>query len=112
MAALPDPHVAPPPPVATLDTLSRLASQVAFETVDLASFLDMVEAASQAQVAGLRQARMDADAIGRANQAVIGAVQTVATNAAETPQTVRTSTQEIATSLGGHQRYGRMGRSR
>ncbi|MGB0905795.1 MAG: chemotaxis protein, partial [Mangrovicoccus sp.] len=88
-----------PPPTVTetalnttaLNRLSKSASSLGFDVVEIAGFLDLIDKQSHGQLKLLGEAREGAHRISEANQAVIDAVDTVSKSTDRTLGAVDTS---------------------
>ncbi|HMB48766.1 MAG TPA: methyl-accepting chemotaxis protein [Afifellaceae bacterium] len=78
-----------------IDNLASSASSLGHDIVDVAGFLDRVDAESSRQQALMADAQHGADKVMAANDAVIGVVDSVAQSASSTLQAVEESVQRV-----------------
>ena len=81
----------PAPPLEHAERLTKAATALGYEIVDIAGFLDLVERHAQAQSSGLNTLRARADEMARTNEDVRGAVETIATQTKASVEDVEAS---------------------
>ncbi len=86
-----------------LDQLAQVSSQLGFEIVDIAGFLDVIDQKSQNQLSALQSLTTQADRVTASNGQVLDTIQAVSVATQETLHSVQTSVQFVRDSSGRSQ---------
>lgn len=99
--------IAPPPsdqlPKANnqkLDQLAQVSSQLGFEIVDIAGFLDVIDHKSQNQLLALQALTTEADRVTASNSQVLDTIQSVSVTTQETLHSVQSSVKFVRDNSG------------
>ncbi len=86
-----------------LNHLTQLSSQLGYEIVDIAGFLDEMDQQSQGQLSALRDLTRQADQVVTSNGQVLDTIQTVSVTTEETLKSVQTSVKFVRDNSGRSQ---------
>lgn len=86
-----------------LDQLAQVSSQLGFEIVDIAGFLDVIDQKSQNQLSALQALTTEADRVTASNGQVLDTIQAVTVATEETLQSVQTSVKFVRDNSGRSQ---------
>ncbi|MEP4038590.1 methyl-accepting chemotaxis protein [Pseudophaeobacter sp.] len=86
-----------------LNHLTQISSQLGYEIVDIAGFLDQMDQQSQGQISALHDLTREADRVLTSNGQVLDTIQTVSTATEETLQSVQTSVKFVRDNSGRSQ---------
>lgn len=86
-----------------LNHLTQISSQLGYEIVDIAGFLDQMDQQSQGQISALHDLTREADRVCTSNGQVLDTIQTVSTATEETLQSVQTSVRFVRDNSGRSQ---------
>lgn len=86
-----------------LDQLAQVSSQLGFEIVDIAGFLDVIDQKSQNQLTALQSLTTEADRVTASNGQVLATIQAVSVATQETLHSVQTSVKFVRDSSGRSQ---------
>jgi methyl-accepting chemotaxis protein len=86
-----------------LNHLTQISSQLGFEIVDIAGFLDLMDQKSQRQLAALQQLTQEADQVVTSNGQVLDTIQTVSITTEQTLQSVQASVKFVRDNSGRSQ---------
>ncbi|WP_122073569.1 methyl-accepting chemotaxis protein [Pseudophaeobacter sp. EL27] len=86
-----------------LNHLTQISSQLGYEIVDIAGFLDQMDQQSQGQISALQDLTREADRVLTSNGQVLDTIQTVSTATEETLQSVQTSVKFVRDNSGRSQ---------
>lgn len=78
-------------PIAELDHLAQTSSQLGFEIVDIAGFLDLVDEKSRDQLAAVGKLRRNADQVTGSNEQVMESIRSMTETAEQTLENVNAS---------------------
>jgi methyl-accepting chemotaxis protein len=86
-----------------LNHLTQLSSQLGYEIVDIAGFLDEMDQQSQGQLSALKDLTHEANQVVTSNGQVLDTIQTVSATTAETLKSVQTSVKFVRDNSGRSQ---------
>ncbi len=86
-----------------LNHLTQISSQLGYEIVDIAGFLDQIDQKSQSQLSALQELTREADQVISSNGQVLDTIETVSTTTEQTLQSVQTSVKFVRDNSGRSQ---------